>query len=202
MKWHIVKGFLCSVQRVTMLSYSKSCGWGRTTKLSDLICLLATGCQVREREVRDGVWLFFISRGWRPGAFRHLWWQSCSVLLLRPRPHHSPSSQVGLSCKATLSIYTLLDFIGHRFTKYQDSFFIITETSPSPPSPCTAVSGIMTGSSGHGRVSGVWGWSRLSTLLWTFSSALSVLRTPTLTTDRSRPQSLERLSEILMQILY
>ena len=142
------------------------------------------------REVRAGDWMFFISRCWRPGAFS-LWWQSCSDILLRPRPHHQSTRQVGLSSLAN---------IGPRFTKYPDSF-LITETSLSPPSRCTAISGIMTGSSGLGRVSGVWGWSRLSTLLWTFSSPLSVLKTPTLTTGRSRPRSSERLSEILMQIL-
>ena len=79
---------------------------------------------------------------------------------------------------------------------------VITETSPSPPTLHTAVSGGMTGSSGLGRVSGESDWSRRSTLPWTFSSPLSVLRTPTLTTGSSRLLSLERLSEILMQILY
>ena len=144
------------------------------------------------REVTAGHWLFSLQRleTWLPQT-------SVTAEWLLPSAPASPSSPTFPSGRILLSsrnqnidLFSILKLM------------LCSETSPSPLSLSTAVSGIMTGSSGLGKVSGGSDWSQRSTLLWRFSSALFALKIPTLTTDKSRPQSSERLSETLMQILY
>ena len=162
------------------------------------------------REVTAGHWLFSLQRleTWLPQT-------SVTAEWLLPSAPASPSSPTFPSGRILLSslfcqgsIVWSSSNLGHRPRNQNIDLFSIlklmlcSETSPSPLSPSTAVSGIMTESSGLGKVSGGSDWSQRSTLLWRFSSALFALKIPTLTTDKSRPQSSERLSETLMQILY
>ena len=156
-------------------------------------------------EVREGTagdWLFHLQR-------LETWLPQISVTA-EFSPHSapaSPSSQTFPSSKIAFSRLSRLfqinaDAVPYWSECYQWFIFVITGTSPSPPSLSTAISGVVTESTGLGRELAELDWSQRSTLLWTFFSALSVLRTPILTTDRFRLQSSERLSEIQMQILY